>query len=599
MAYGFIVNCEGNAVAQLRKIDEALKAAGVNTKVQIGEIENQFTGMGEKVKSVMADIKGLLLGGILAGGIFGGFEFIKDSTKTFDDLQKSITKVDTVLKSTNFAAGFSSDAIKDQAEGMNKQITNSMAQIMDAEGMQLSFKNIKGNVFKGAMGDVADFATFYKEDMTSAALQVDKAVNDPLKGFHRLERMGVTFTEEQEKQIKNYAKQNDLADEQRVILKELHSEFGGQAAAFAQTDQGKRMMDEKGWETLKVQIGEVISKVQLSLLPLFADIRDLVKQAFESGPVQFFINHIKDLLAIGLKIIPMWLVYKGIMGANALITSIFSVENGVLTASMGSLTLMTDGATVAAEGFAAAFSSTGIGAIAVALGFVVEKLISMNTELDKSIDKKFKLSESNDFYKNQAEKYKSIKERVGELNDPNFGTKEKQELYSDIQSYLQSTRLKFPALQGTAHELHKNKVDYESHRTWMNKLNDATSFGSSTHDKIREDYGQQAKSLSQLASTIPDVKDALTTLAKQGIKAPKGYADAGGVSGIKGNAYSTAELAGAKGGLGEAKIINIHIDTVQKIDGILPEGIKNNAQSAIEILIRTINNMAYSQSGTM
>ena len=607
--YGFTINADGNAVEQLRKIDAALKETGVNAKVEVGEIESHFSGMAEKVKETWGELKGIIAGGLIAGGIFSGFEFLKDSVAEFNEMAKALTRVDTVLKSTNFKAGFSGDDIRDQAKEMSEHIVAGKEQILDAQGMALSFTNVRGNIFKESMEDVADFAQFYKEDLTSAALQVDKAINDPAKGFRRLQRQGVAFTEEQEKQIKNYERQGQLALAQGVILKELHTEFGGQAAAFALTDEGKLAMDAKQWEDVKLEIGEVISKIKLSLLPVFADIRDLVKDAFESGPVQFFLNHIKDLLAIGLKIIPMWVIYKGIMLSTSLVTSVFAVKNGILTASLGGLTIMTDGASVAAEGFAAAWSSTGIGAIAAALGLVVEHLMSMNKQLDDAVEKKYKLSENTNFFKEQQQKYTSIKERMGLLNDPNFGLKEKQELYGDIQSYLHSTRLKLPELEHTGSRLTSSVSNTHlglgagivAAASFGGKIPGITSFSNSLNSFVKtQDALTSFKSgMGQIGQSIPDLKEAIKTLSStKGFKPPSGYSAAGN-NGISGNAYSTAELAGAKGGLGEAKVINIHIDTVQKIEGVLPEGIKSNAESAIQILIRTINNMAYSQSATM
>jgi len=69
---------------------------------------------------------------------------------------------------------------------------------------------------------------------------------------------------------------------------------------------------------------------------------------------------------------------------------------------------------------------------------------------------------------------------------------------------------------------------------------------------------------------------------------------------IKQNALNTSELGGAKGGLGESKIINIKIDTMQRIESISGiKDLKNASEDAIEVLIRAINNLAYSQSATM
>lgn len=63
------------------------------------------------------------------------------------------------------------------------------------------------------------------------------------------------------------------------------------------------------------------------------------------------------------------------------------------------------------------------------------------------------------------------------------------------------------------------------------------------------------------------------------------------------SALGTSEL-GAKGGLGEAKVINIHIDNMQKVEIENGDGkdIVNKGKDLIEILTRALNNLTYSQA---
>jgi hypothetical protein len=64
---------------------------------------------------------------------------------------------------------------------------------------------------------------------------------------------------------------------------------------------------------------------------------------------------------------------------------------------------------------------------------------------------------------------------------------------------------------------------------------------------------------------------------------------------------NTSLLSGARGGLGEAKVLNIKIDSLQKFDikGGSEKVIKEEADKAIPILIRTLNNLSTNSSGTM
>ena len=53
---------------------------------------------------------------------------------------------------------------------------------------------------------------------------------------------------------------------------------------------------------------------------------------------------------------------------------------------------------------------------------------------------------------------------------------------------------------------------------------------------------------------------------------------------------------GDRGGLGEAKVINIHIGTMQEIKGVVMDQLKSKGQDAVETMLRVINNISQSQS---
>ena len=77
-----------------------------------------------------------------------------------------------------------------------------------------------------------------------------------------------------------------------------------------------------------------------------------------------------------------------------------------------------------------------------------------------------------------------------------------------------------------------------------------------------------------------------------------GFGAAGKAAGVTQNAIDTSKLSGAKGGLGEAKVINIKIDTMQKITTSDNRDLPKRGQDAVEVMLRTVNNIAYSSSQT-
>jgi hypothetical protein len=97
-------------------------------------------------------------------------------------------------------------------------------------------------------------------DLKGTAIQLGKALNDPITGLTALRKVGVTFTQSQEDLIKKFMETNDLAGAQAVILKELEGEFGGAAEAAGDTFQGQISKLENAF-------GELAETVGSELLP--------------------------------------------------------------------------------------------------------------------------------------------------------------------------------------------------------------------------------------------------------------------------------------------------------------------------------------------
>ncbi len=103
--------------------------------------------------------------------------------------------------------------------------------------MLLTFKNIRneggkvGGTLDQTIGLLSDVAVKMDKEPKQAAIMLGKALNDPIKGMTALGRAGVQFSAADEKRIERLVKENKLREAQGIILKELRSQFGGQAAA--------------------------------------------------------------------------------------------------------------------------------------------------------------------------------------------------------------------------------------------------------------------------------------------------------------------------------------------------------------------------------
>ena len=108
------------------------------------------------------------------------------------------------------------------------------------------------------------------QDTKASAIQLGKALNDPIKGVTALSRVGVSFTDQQKDQIKALVASGKTMEAQKLILAEVNKEFGGSAAAFAKTGPG-------AIKQLQTQLGNVLEDIGKELSPILADVMDAIK----------------------------------------------------------------------------------------------------------------------------------------------------------------------------------------------------------------------------------------------------------------------------------------------------------------------------------
>lgn len=164
--------------------------------------------------------------------------------------ERAMTRMTAVLKATGGAAGISAEYLTEYAKRIEETRGTSAAQIFDAAGLLATFKQIKGPTFMAAMESIQDMGILFGS-VQSAAIQLGKALNDPVLGVSALQRVGVSFSEQQRAMIKNFQETNQLAKAQRVILDELKGEFGGVAEAAGKDLQGDLDKLARSWENLK------------------------------------------------------------------------------------------------------------------------------------------------------------------------------------------------------------------------------------------------------------------------------------------------------------------------------------------------------------
>lgn len=222
----------------------------------------------DNVKNYAGAIKGLLIG---IGSAFALKKLLDFSSGMVDLYKTQIaaeTKLESVVRATGGAAGYTSDQMKRMASELQGIIGIGDEVILESQAIIATFRNIKGDTFRQATVAAADMAAILGGDLKSNAMQLAKALNDPAEGMSKLARAGVTFTTEQEKMVKSMIAANDVAGAQQVILDELANQFGGAAADQVATFAGQATSLWNRVGDLGEAIGGMLVPVLSGLLPV-------------------------------------------------------------------------------------------------------------------------------------------------------------------------------------------------------------------------------------------------------------------------------------------------------------------------------------------
>lgn len=214
--------------------------------------------------------------GLVAGGLVtftGVADVIKDVTDAFNKSQNVATQLGAVLQSTGGVAGVTAKQADELAKSLQKVTVFSDETVGSAENVLLTFTNIGQSIFPQATKAVLDLSTAMGIDTREAAIQVGKALNDPIIGTQNLRRVGVEFNQTTQETIKRLVESGQGMEAQKMILAELTKEFGGSAQAAGTTFAGQLKILGNNVDDVKERMGQIIST---AISPFVTAIGDFV-----------------------------------------------------------------------------------------------------------------------------------------------------------------------------------------------------------------------------------------------------------------------------------------------------------------------------------
>jgi phage-related protein len=204
-------------------------------------------------------------------GIAGGAIL---AAKGLEEAEIASAKLNNVLTSMGFE-----DSVKrvDAYAESLQNLTAVDADVIKATQTKLAtFANLTKTV--DTAGGAFDRATVAALDLAAAgfgsaetnAVQLGKALEDPIKGITALSRSGVTFTAQEKEKIKVLVESGELLEAQNMVLGAIEKQVGGTAAASASS-----------FDKIKLALDGVADAIGTGILPLIEQLTPKL-QAFSA-----------------------------------------------------------------------------------------------------------------------------------------------------------------------------------------------------------------------------------------------------------------------------------------------------------------------------
>lgn len=351
-------------------------------KSQMANLETKFTGLGNSVNKAQTPFKnfGSTIRTLLpAVGLAGMVMFTKQVIAAGEQSQKSDARLQQIATSMGVFGGRISEVttrLKNYADATARQtgvdddiIKMTQAKLLTFRELALSADTV-GGAFDRATAAAVDMAAAGFGDATSNAVQLGKALNDPIKGVTALTRSGITFTAAEKAKIQVLVESGKMLEAQKFVLKAIETQVGGTAKATASAT-----------DRMKQAYGQVQEAIGLALLPMlekFANwftsvspkieqfFKDLTDPTTEAGKVWGdFTTKVKNAFK--------WVVQ------NADVIKAWAIAIGIAVIAFKTLETAMKLATVAQWLYNAALNANPVGLAIIAISGLVGWYLALQT----------------------------------------------------------------------------------------------------------------------------------------------------------------------------------------------------------------------------
>lgn len=221
------------------------------------------------------------LGGIIAAAfsVAAISNFAKESIAAAEGVAVANQRLDQIAKSMGIFGEQTqavSDRLKTYAESNELLLATDAEVIKATQAKLLTFKelaqtaNETGGSFDRATAAAIDLAAAGFGTAENNAVQLGKALNDPIKGISALRRSGISFTEAEKEKIKTLTESGKILEAQNLVLTAIETQVGGTAAATATAS-----------EKMKISFDNIRESFGAGLMPAFQGFADAMFPVFQ------------------------------------------------------------------------------------------------------------------------------------------------------------------------------------------------------------------------------------------------------------------------------------------------------------------------------
>lgn len=290
--------------------------------------------------------------------------------------ERGLAKVNAVIESTGGIAGVTTEHIRQQSAALEELAAVDENLITQAQGVLLTMTNVRnvmgeGNqIFDRATKAALDLSTVMEGDLQGATVLLGKALQDPIKGISRLNKVGIDLTGAQENLIKKLMESGDVLGAQKVILEAVEGRYAGAAEAAGDTFAGAvARAKDKASDFAR----DLVLNLQPILLKIGKVLGDLINKYIKPF-IKFLADNKEALLAMATAVGVMvagLVIYKTILAATRTAQTLYTVATTLMKGQQLASIASTNGLAASMLKLNAVMRANPIGVIITAVTLLV------------------------------------------------------------------------------------------------------------------------------------------------------------------------------------------------------------------------------------